>query len=34
VFGPALKSLDAGTADADKAWTEALRLLNDLVVNN
>jgi cellobiose transport system substrate-binding protein len=34
VFGPALKSLDAGKADADKAWSEALRLLNDLVVNN
>ena len=34
VFGPALKSLDAGTADAAKAWSEALRLLNDLVVNN
>ena len=34
VFGPALKMLDAGTADADKAWSEALTLLNDLVVNN
>ncbi|HEX7201557.1 extracellular solute-binding protein [Arthrobacter sp. Cr_A7] len=34
VFGPALKMLDAGTADADKAWSEALTLLNDLVVKN
>lgn len=34
VFGPALKMLDAGTADAGKAWSEALNLLNDLVVNN
>lgn len=34
VFGPALKMLDGGTADADKAWSEALTLLNDLVVNN
>jgi cellobiose transport system substrate-binding protein len=34
VFGPAMKMLDGGTADADKAWSEALALLNDLVVNN
>ncbi|SEQ75244.1 extracellular solute-binding protein [Arthrobacter sp. OV608] len=34
VFGPALKMLDGGTANADKAWSEALTLLNDLVVNN
>jgi cellobiose transport system substrate-binding protein len=34
VFGPAMKMLDGGTAGADKAWSEALALLNDLVVNN
>jgi len=34
VFGPVLKSLDAKSSDAGSAWSEALRLLNDLVVNN
>ncbi|WP_309074650.1 extracellular solute-binding protein [Paenarthrobacter sp.] len=34
VFGPALKMLDSGKATADEAWNEAVKLLNDLVVNN
>ncbi len=34
VFGPALKMLDSGKGTADEAWNEAVKLLNDLVVNN
>ncbi|ABM09722.1 cellobiose transport system substrate-binding protein [Pseudarthrobacter sp. PvP004] len=34
VFGPALKMLDSGKGTADQAWNEAVKLLNDLVVNN
>ncbi|MGR0161479.1 ABC transporter substrate-binding protein [Paenarthrobacter nitroguajacolicus] len=34
VFGPALKMLDSGKGSADEAWNEAVKLLNDLVVNN
>ncbi len=34
VFGPVLKKIDGGTATADEAWSEALDLLDDLVVNN
>lgn len=34
VFGPALDMLDNGSGDTDQAWAEALKLLNELVVNN
>lgn len=31
VFGPAIKSLDAGTSDGEQSWQEAITLLNELV---
>ncbi|MCC9196582.1 extracellular solute-binding protein [Arthrobacter sp. zg-Y820] len=34
VFGPALDLLETGSADTDEAWAEALKLLDELVVNN
>ncbi|MDQ0736426.1 ABC transporter substrate-binding protein [Arthrobacter agilis] len=34
VFRPALKILDSGEGTADEAWNEAVRLLNDRIVNN
>lgn len=34
VFAPALKILDSGEGTADEAWSEAVQLLNDRVVNN
>ena len=34
VFDPALDLLDSGSGDADQAWAEALKLLNELVANN
>ena len=34
VFGPAIDDLETGTANADQAWEKALKLLNDLVINN
>jgi len=33
VFGAALQQLDQGTADGNAAWDEAIRLLDELVVN-
>ncbi len=33
VFGPAIQALDQGTADAASGWDQAMKLLNDLVVN-
>lgn len=34
VFGPALDLVESGSANTDQAWAEALKLLNELVVNN
>ncbi|CEA08035.1 putative arabinose-binding protein precursor [Arthrobacter saudimassiliensis] len=34
VFGPAIDDLETGSADADQAWSKALKLLDDLVINN
>ncbi|MET4059322.1 cellobiose transport system substrate-binding protein [Arthrobacter sp. UYP6] len=34
VFSPALALLDAGDADGEASWNEAVKLLNELVVNN
>jgi cellobiose transport system substrate-binding protein len=33
VFGPSIQELDAGKADGDKAWNDAMTLLDQLVVN-
>ena len=33
VFGPVIKNLDAGKVDGDKGWSNAIDLLNQLVVN-
>lgn len=33
VFGPAIQSIDAGDADGDTAWKNAIDLLDQLVVN-
>jgi len=33
VFGPSVQLLDAGKADGTKAWNNAIKLLNQLVVN-
>lgn len=34
VFYPALKLIESGDANAEQAWAEAVKLLNELVVNN
>ena len=34
VFGPAIDDLETGSADAEQAWSKALKLLDDLVINN
>jgi cellobiose transport system substrate-binding protein len=34
VFSAALGQLDAGTTDGEASWNEAMKLLNELVVNN
>lgn len=33
VFGPSIKLIDSGSASGDKAWDDAIALLNQLVVN-
>ncbi len=34
VFGPSVQAIDSGKADGETAWNDAIKLLNELVVNN
>ncbi len=34
VFGPSVQEIDSGKANGEKAWNDAITLLNQLVVNN